>query len=76
MPEDKIILRYDKALALVKELVRVCDVCHIYDNSGDRPFRIFKKRKDEIYYDECDDWYFDDIEVLTNISDMEKKNLN
>lgn len=76
VPEEKIISRYDKALALVKELVKVCDVCHIYDNSGNRPFRIFKKRKEEIYYDECDDWYFEDIEALTDISNMEKRNLN
>lgn len=76
VPEEKIISRYDRALALVKMLVKVCDVCHIYDNSSNRPFRIFKKRKEEIYYDECDDWYFDDIEALTNISNMEKKDLN
>lgn len=76
VPEEKIISRYDKALALVKELVKVCDICHIYDNSGNRPFRIFKKRKEEIYYDECDDWYFEDIEALTDISNMEKRNLN
>lgn len=76
VPEGKIILRYDRALALVKELVKICDVCHIYDNSGKRPFRIFKKRKEEMYYDECEDWYLDDIEALTDISNMKKKNLN
>lgn len=76
VPEDKIILRYDRALALVKKLVKICDVCHIYDNSGKRPFRIFKKRKEEMYYDECEDWYLDDIEALTDISNMKKKNLN
>ena len=69
-------MRYDRALALVKELVKVCDVCHIYDNSGNRPFRIFKKRKEEIYYDECDDWYLEDIEALTDVDNMIKKNLN
>lgn len=76
VPEEKIILRYDKTLALVKELVKVCDICHIYDNSGSRPFRIFKKRKEESYYDECDDWYLEDIEALTDSSNMKKKNLN
>ncbi|MCD7724547.1 MAG: zeta toxin family protein [Clostridiales bacterium] len=76
VPEEKIILRYDRALALIKNLVRLCDICHIYDNSGDKPFRIFKKRKEKTYYDVCDDWYFEDIEALTDISDMEKKNLN
>lgn len=76
VPEEKIISRYDRALVLVKDLVKICDVCHIYDNSGSRPFRIFKKRKEELYYDECDDWYFEDIEALTDISNMEKKELN
>lgn len=76
VPEEKIIIRYDRALALVKDLVKICDVCHIYDNSGSKPFRIFKKRKEQIYYDECSDWYFEDIQVLTNIECMEKKDLN
>lgn len=76
VPEEKIITRYDRALALVKDLIKVCDICHIYDNSADRPFRIFKKRKELIYFDECDDWYFGDICALTGVSDMQKKNLN
>ena len=76
VPEDKIVTRYDRALNLVKELVKLCDICHIYDNSGNRPFRIFKKRKEQIYYDECSDWYREDIRALTGICDMEKRNLN
>lgn len=76
VPEDKIIRRYDRALALVKELIKICDICHIYDNSASRPFRIFKKRKELMYFDECDDWYFEDIFALTGVSDMKKKNLN
>ena len=56
--------------------MKLCDVCHIYDNSGNRPFRIFKKRKEQIYFDECSDWYFVDIQALTGICDMERKNLN
>ena len=76
VPEDKIVTRYDKALNLVKELVILCDVCHIYDNSGNKPFRIFKKRKEQIYFDECSDWYFEDIRALTGICNMEKKDLN
>ena len=55
VPKEKIISRYDRALALVKELIKVCDICHIYDNSSNKPFRIFKKRKEELFYDGCDD---------------------
>ena len=76
VPEDKIIRRYDRALALVKELIKICDICHIYDNSASRPFRIYKKKKELMYFDECDDWYFGDICALTGVSDMQKKNLN
>ncbi|MCD8222322.1 MAG: zeta toxin family protein [Clostridiales bacterium] len=76
VPKEKIISRYDKALELVKDLIQICDVCHIYDNSGEKPFRIFKKRKGNVYYDECEDWYREDIEALTGMNEMEKKNLN
>lgn len=60
--KEKIINRYDKYLSLVKDLIKICDVCHIYDNSGNRPFRILKKRKEQIFYDECSSWYFEDIQ--------------
>ena len=55
VPEDKIISRYEKALDLIPELVKVCDVMHIYDNS-DVPFRIFKKRKTELFFWENEYW--------------------
>lgn len=46
VPEDKILKRYERALALVGDVVAVSDICHIYDNSEEKPFRIFKKRKE------------------------------
>lgn len=49
VPADKIVDRYDRALELVHELVPVCDICHIYDNSGST-YRIFKKRKSQYWY--------------------------
>lgn len=76
VPEEKIVSRYNRALGLVKELIKVCDICHIYDNSGEIPFRIFKKRKDIIFYDDCDFWSLSEIRNLTGIKDMEMKNLN
>ena len=39
-------------------------------------FRIFKKRKDVCFFDECDDWRRKNIEILTGIANMERKNLN
>jgi predicted ABC-type ATPase len=76
VPADKIISRYDRALELVKDLVNVCDICHIYDNSEEKPFRILKKRKECFYYDECEDWYLEDIQALTGVIKSEKKELN
>lgn len=76
VPEEKIISRYDRALDLVKEVVAVSDICHIYDNSEEKPFRIFKKRKTEYFYDECPDWLLEDIELLTGIKYAQRKNLN
>jgi predicted ABC-type ATPase len=66
VPEDKIRSRYKKALALIPELVKVCDILHIYDNST-LPFRIFKKRKDECFYWENEDWNKEQIKNLTGV---------
>lgn len=77
VPVEKIVSRYDKALALVHELVPVCDICHIYDNSLNAPFRIFKKRKDQYYY--CPEkylWRKVDIVKLTGIKNPENAPLN
>lgn len=76
VPEDKIISRHARSLDLIKEVIPVCDICHIYDNSGDVPFRIFKKRKTEFYFDESEFWNRSDIELLTGISNMAHKDLN
>ena len=45
VPKDKIRSRYDRALALIPELIPVCDICNIYDNTIE-PFRIFSKKLD------------------------------
>ena len=77
VPIEKIISRYDKALALVHNLIPICDVCHIYDNSMDEPYRIFKKRKEEYWY--CTErylWRKSDIAALTGISNAQKAALN
>lgn len=69
--------RYDKALDLVKEVVEVSDICHIYDNSEEKPFRIFKKRKTDYLYEECEDWLKEDIIALTAIHEgLKEFNLN
>lgn len=68
VPEEKIRSRYKRALTLIPQLIYVCDVLHLYDNT-DTPFRIFKKRK-EVYYRWINEyWNANDIESLTGVSD-------
>ena len=66
VPTDKIVTRYLRALKLIPEIISVCDVFHIYDNS-DKPIRIFKKRKDVLFYWENDFWNKSDIENLVGM---------
>ena len=66
VPEDKIRSRYGKAIALIPELVKVCDVLHIYDNST-LPFRIFKKRKTEYFFWPDEDWSKAKIQEITGL---------
>lgn len=54
VPKDKIVERYYKSLENVKELVNLCDILHVYDNTDDlyesgELQRIFRKHKDEPY---------------------------
>lgn len=68
VPEEKIRSRYKKALELIPELVKVCDILHIYDNT-EAPFRIFKKRKDTYFCWTNNYWDNKAIEKLTGVSD-------
>jgi predicted ABC-type ATPase len=70
VPKDKIRSRYSKALALILQLVEVCDILHVYDNTKD-PFRIFKKRKDVYFHWENKYWDFEKISDLTGINEYE-----
>ena len=70
VPEDKIRSRYEKALALIPQLVEVCDILHIYDNTKE-PFRIFKKRKDIYYRWNNRYWSNERIEALSGIDEYE-----
>ena len=70
VPEDKIRDRYQKALRLIPELISVCDILHIYDNTVE-PTRIFKKRKTKYFRWENVFWPEKEIEKLTGIKDYE-----
>ncbi len=70
VPDEKVISRYYKALDLIPRLVGVCDVCHIYDNTN-LPVRIFKKRKDKVFFWESSEWSIEAVEKLTGCSFIE-----
>ena len=72
VPEEKIRSRYVKSLALVPELVEICDILHIYDNTL-TPFRIFKKRKDLYYRWPNEYWSNEDIEKLCGVNNYENE---
>ena len=67
VPEDKIRSRYKKSLGLLPELIKGCDVLHVYDNTTQKPVRIFKKRKTECFVYENELWDIKAIESLTGI---------
>lgn len=56
VPKEKTIERYYKCLNLMKEVIEVSDICHVYDNSYLKPTRIFKKGKREQFYHESEIW--------------------
>ncbi len=71
VPKEKILKRYERALHLLPQLVEICDILHIYDNT-EEPFRIFKKRKD-VYYRWCNAfWNEQAVEQLTGIQTFSK----
>jgi predicted ABC-type ATPase len=70
VPKDKIMSRYKKALDLIPELIDVCDILHIYDNTN-VPFRIFKKRKNIYYHWQNKYWSFSDIERIIGINEYD-----
>lgn len=69
VPQNKIIARYKRGLKLIPQLLEVCDICHIYDNTI-KPTRIFKKHKSDNFYWENMLWTKDKIEKLTQAKDL------
>ncbi len=46
--KDKIISRYYSSLENISELIDICDILHVYDNTDSIPKRIIRKHKDDI----------------------------
>lgn len=48
VPTEKIKKRYYKSIANIRELISLCDILHVYDNSLKKPIRIIRKHKNDI----------------------------
>lgn len=64
VPEEKVRSRYERCLTIIPELIDICDIFHLYDNTT-TPFRIFKKRKTEFFFWENEFWSKEKIEKIT-----------
>ena len=63
VPPEKIISRYEKALLNIPRFLRLCDICHIYDNT-DNLHRIVRKHKSDITFFENEYWSLERIQDL------------
>lgn len=63
VPKEKIILRYQRSLENIPRFVRVCDICHVYDNTV-KPFRLCRKHKDSITLYESELWSYEEVNKL------------
>ena len=68
VPPEKIRSRYAKSIANIPEFISLCDVCHIYDNTGQAPVRIFKKKHGEITFWTMQSWTREKISLLVGLS--------
>lgn len=60
---EKIEERYRKSLDNIKELLSICDILHVYDNTVE-PVRIIRKHKDDISIFPNELWSEDKITML------------
>lgn len=67
VPSDKVIKRYYKSINNLKRLIEISDVCNVYDNTNSSPKRIFKKRKEDFFYETSKFWDRASIVMLTGI---------
>ena len=67
---DKILKRCKLTMSQLPALIEICDICHVYDNTQS-PYRIFKKRKDEIFLFPSTIWPEENIKALVYLNDDE-----
>ena len=57
---DKVVERYYKSINNIKELLEICDIMHVYDNT-ERPQRIIRKHKEDLSIYPNEYWIEQDI---------------
>lgn len=57
---SKVIERYHKSLGNIKELLEICDIMHVYDNT-ENPKRIIRKHKEDLTIYPNEFWSEEDI---------------
>lgn len=60
---EKIVSRYNKSIGNIKELLEICDIMHVYDNTFE-PVRIIRKHKSDVSVFPNELWSEDDIMKL------------
>jgi len=73
---EKVISRYEKSLANIPKLMELCDILHVYDNSGIETSeirRIVRKHKESITVFPSEDWTEEDILKLIGVNEDNKK---
>ena len=63
VPKEAIIRRYKKSLENIPRFVRICDICHVYDNT-ETPFRLCRKHKSSITLYESELWSYEEVNKL------------
>lgn len=70
VPEEKIRSRYTKSLANIEQLMQMCDILHVYDNT-EKPIRIIRKHKDDITIYPNDLWSKENLLQLIGWGDTD-----
>lgn len=67
---EKVVSRYKKSLANIPELIEICDILHIYDNT-EEPRRIVRKHKDSITTFPSEEWSEESIFKLIGLKEKD-----
>lgn len=68
VPPDKIVSRYWKSRKRLPRLLRIADICHVYDNTDEAPVRIVRKHKDSLKIFPNEYWSADELYRLIGMN--------